>query len=261
MEPSAAFEPQLLEAGDLVMLPRGHAHALSDDPSTPATPLMELIDKHLAGADHCPMVCGGGGDPTTLVCGYFTFDASQVHPLLTVLPPLVVVPGEGGRARSWLESSLDLVAAESVTDRPGSEILVDRLTEALFILILRSFLEEREGCNPSWMRGLRDPQIARALGMIHRQPDKRWSVEELAAGAAMSRSAFSTRFRELVGEPPLAYLTRWRMHMAANHLRDDQLTMLEVAQRVGYQAEASFSKVFKRAWGVAPGAYRRQLGA
>jgi AraC-like DNA-binding protein len=128
----------------------------------------------------------------------------------------------------------------------------------MFIQVLRAHLAVQTDTDPSWLTGLQDEQIAAALGLIHRQPGDRWTVDQLAARAGMSRSAFSTRFRSLVGEPPLAYLTRWRMQVAADHLRDAQLTLPEIADRVGYRAEAAFSKVFKRLWGVAPGQFRRQ---
>jgi AraC-like DNA-binding protein len=254
-------EPRRLEAGDVVLLPHGHAHALADDPGTRAEPLLELIARHTTGPGHCPLTFGGDGERVTLICGYFTFSSSDVHPLLSVLPPLIIVHGEGGRARSWLESTLDLIADESVHDRPGGETLINRLTEALFIQVLRSHLAEDHDGSSSWLAGLRDPQIARALGLIHREPQRRWTIDDLAAAVAMSRSGFAARFRDLVGEPPLTYLTRWRMLVAATHLRDAGLTLPEIADRVGYQAEASFSKVFKRLWGVAPAAYRRQITA
>ncbi len=255
-------EPLRLEAGDMVVLPRGTAHVLADDPATPAEPLEQLIACHVSAAGPSdspgPLAFGGGGDPTALICGYFQFDTGAVHPLFSGLPPVVYLRGEGGRALSWLESSLDLIADETTAGRPGGETLVNRLTEALFIQVIRAYLEESARPDPSWLAGLRHPQIAGALGLIHREPGVRWTVDALAAQVGMSRSAFSAKFRTLVGEPPLQYLTRWRMQIAANHVQDDRLSLSEIAEAVGYQAEASFSKVFKRLLGVAPGAYRKR---
>lgn len=256
-----ALAPVALEAGDVALLPRGLAHVLADAPETPAEPLADLIACHLPAEGDGPLVHGGGGAAVTLICGYFRFTHGAVHPLLSVLPPVVIVRGEAGRARSWLESTLDLIAEESTAGRPGGETLIDRLTEAVFVHVLRSHLEEQVPDAPSWLAGLGDPQIARALGYLHRQPGERWTVEDLALRVGMSRSAFASRFRDLVGEPPLAYLTRWRMQLAATRLREARLSLPEIAAEVGYQAEASFSKVFKRLWGVAPAAYRRQASA
>ncbi len=262
LDDDPGFEPLLLEVGDVVLLPHGHAHRVLDDPATTAVPLQRLLACHLPAAGPTggqgPLTYGGGGAAVTLICGYFTFDAGAVHPLLSVLPPVVPVRGEGGRARSWLVSTLDLIAEEASAGRPGGEILINRLTEALFIQVIRAHLSEQAQPDPSWLAGLQDPHIAAALGWIHREPGTRWTVETLAGRVGMSRSAFSARFRQLVGEPPLSYLTRWRMQVAANHLRDDRLTLPEIADAVGYQAEASFSKVFKRLWGVAPAAFRRR---
>ncbi len=262
MEDERLGEPLRMEAGDMVMLPRGNAHALADDPATPATLLPELIATHAKSpgpiCSRSPLTFGGGGEPTTIICGYFRFDTGAVHPLLSVLPQVVYLRGEGGRAHSWLETTLDLIAAEATSERAGGEALINRLTEALFIQVVRAHLEEQTQPDPSWLAGLRDPQIADALGLIHRELGANWTVDALAARIGMSRSGFSARFRALVGEPPLQYLTRWRMQVAANHLRHDRLSLAEIAEAVGYQAEASFSKVFKRFAGVAPGTYRRQ---
>lgn len=257
-----SFEPVLLEVGDVVLLPHGTAHVLAAPLDAPATPLAELLacrrEQERSGSSPEPLTYGGTGARTTLICGYFAFDEGVVHPLLAVLPPVIVVGGEGGHASSWLESTLDLISEESTATRPGSESLINRLTEALFILVVRAHLESLEGGHPSWLLGLRDARIARALGSIHQEPQRRWTVQDLANRALMSRTAFSERFRQLVGEPPLHYLTRWRMQLAANQLRDESKSMIEVAEAVGYRAEASFSRTFKRLWGVPPGVWRRE---
>lgn len=252
-----------LEAGDIVVLPRGDAHVLADTPVTPAVPLQELVDRHLAQphAQRAPLRFGGDGAGVTLICGYFRYDAGAVHPLLSVLPDVLHLSGEGGRARPWLETSLDLIAEEVRVGRPGAEAITNRLTEALFIQVIRAHIESVDQARPSWLAGLGDEQIAHGLGVMHAEVDRPWSVEALAHRVGMSRSGFSARFRELVGEPPLQYLTRWRMHQAATHLKEGRLSIAEIAAAVGYGAEASFSKVFKRFMGDAPGAYRRRIAA
>jgi AraC-like DNA-binding protein len=249
--------PILLEAGDVVLLPKGDFHILSDDIATPAEPLMELLTRHLPPDTCGPLTFGGGGEKVTLICGYFQFDTGVAHPLLSVLPKVLSVHGNGGRAHSWLESTLDLIAEEAGVDRPGSESLINRLTEALFIQVVRAHIEEETHAQASWLAGLSDPKIARVLGFVHREPHVGWTVDTLASRAGMSRSAFSQRFRDLVGEPPLQYLTRWRMHVAATRIREGQMSLAQVAEAVGYEAEAGFSRVFKRMIGVSPGAYRR----
>ncbi len=258
LEGARRTEPVLLEAGDLVLLPCGSAHVMADSLKTRALPLERLIREHLPPDGGKPLVYGGRGEGTTLVCGYFDFARGTVHPLLSVLPTLVTIRGEGGRAHSWLESTLDLIAEESTAGRPGGETLIDRLTETLFVHVLRRHLEQPGPPNPSWLLGLRDPNLAGALGLIHRQPEQAWTVATLAQRVGMSRSAFAARFRAMVGDPPLVYLTRWRMQLAADKLRASQLNLSDVAEQVGYQTEASFSKVFKRLWGVAPATYRRR---
>jgi AraC-like DNA-binding protein len=246
-----------LGAGDLALLPRGTAHVLRDDPGSRAVPLGRLLANREQNQPSSPLRHGGGGAPTTLICGCFSFDASTVHPMLSVLPPIVVASSADGRPHPWLESTLDLIDEEASADRPGAETLVDRLTEAMFVLAVRAHLASEQGMAASWLAGLRDGRIAGALALMHRSPADRWTLERLAGGVGMSRSAFFGRFRELVGEPPMQYLTRWRMQLAARHLGDPLLSLPEIAARVGYRADASFSRVFKRHWGVPPAAYRR----
>jgi AraC-like DNA-binding protein len=242
-----------------LVLPLGDPHVLVDSRGSRAEPLESILACQSSDGDPGPLVYGGGGEPVTLICGYFELEAGAVHPLFGVLPPVILLRGEGGHASSWLESTLDLIAEESTAGRPGGETLVDRLTEAMFIQVLRGYLDQQGTLAPSWLAGLRDQGIGRALGLIHRRPDARWTVEELASRAGMSRTSFSTRFRDLVGEPPLQYLTRWRMQVAAGRLRRTDSPLPEIAGQVGYQTEASFSKVFKKLWGISPGAYRRGL--
>lgn len=265
LPPEAAdWEPLLLEAGDLVVLPRGDAHVLADQPDTPALPLVELIERQAAAGEACGVGCplrlGGDGDRVDLICGYFGFDRGTAHPMLAVLPPLIVLRGEGGRPLPWLETTLELIAGEMKSGRVGAEALINRFTEALFIQVLRAHLEQGREPEPSWLAGLRDERIASALGAMHGRPGETWSVPALASESGMSRSAFSARFQELVGESPLQYLTRWRMQVAAGHLREGRMSIAEIAAAVGYQAEASFSKAFKKLLDVAPGAYRRARG-
>jgi transcriptional regulator GlxA family with amidase domain len=176
---------------------------------------------------------------------------------VAALPPVVHVRGDDGTAIQWLEASLQFVACEMASGQPGAETVVRRLADILFVQAVRAHLAQSGEGAKGWLRALVDPQIGEALGLIHAKPEEPWTVELLASRVAMSRSAFAARFTQLAGEPPLSYLTRWRMDKATRLLRTSNASIGEVAARVGYDAEAAFSKAFKRRIGMAPGAYRR----
>jgi AraC-like DNA-binding protein len=261
-------EPIELSAGDIVALPHGHAHSLIDDPSVTPTllvdptvtpqPLEELLVCRARG-DNSVMRVGGGGQSSTIVSGRFRFEDRKNNPLLSVLPPVITLRGEMGKSVRWLEPTLKFIACEAQSGRPGSQTVIARLADVLFIQIVRGHLASLPVDGSGWLGALADAQIGAALGHIHQSPEQDWTVQSLASKVAMSRSAFASRFMRLVGEPPLSYVTRWRMQKAASMLRDRKQTLAEVAAQVGYDSEAAFSKAFKRAVGSAPGAYRRSL--
>jgi AraC-like DNA-binding protein len=248
-----------LTSGDLFALPHGHRHTLRDAPDRPTRPIGELIGRE------CSASVGGTlriGDPdgvgtSTLVCGAFHFEDRRNNPLLNVLPPLVLIRGEDGRAVHWLEPTLQFMACEAASGRPGARTVISRLADILFIQIVRGFLASTPETRRGWLRALSDPQIGTALSLVHQQPHHPWTVATLASKVGMSRSTFAGRFAELVGEPPLHYVTRWRMQKAAALLREGSATLGDIADRVGYESEAAFSKAFKRWVGSAPGAYRK----
>lgn len=249
-----------LHGGDLVALPHGSAHALRDAPGSEARPLRDLLS---VGSGKCQASISTGGDgiSATLVTGSFHFEDRRNNPLLSVLPPVIVLPGEMSRSVHWLEPTLKFIACEAASGRPGSQTVVSRLADVLFIQIVRGYLASLPPGASGWLGALGDAQIGSALGLIHQNPELDWTVQSLAARVAMSRSAFASRFARLVGEPPLAYVTRWRMQKAAGLLRQSSATLADIAERVGYDSEAAFSKAFKRAVGSAPGAYRRAAKA
>ena len=249
-------EPIALSGGDLVALPHGSAHALVDAVETSPRRLDELLCKRESrGA--ASLRVGGDGEAATLVCGRIVLEDRANHPLLSALPKVITLRGEAGRVVDWLEPTLSFLAAEAASTRPGAQTVVSRLADILFIQIVRGHLAAVSDDESGWLSSLQDPQIGSALGSIHRNPERAWTVQSLAESVAMSRSAFASRFARLVGEPPLHYLTRWRMQKARSLLREGRATLAEVAQSVGYDSEAAFSKAFKRAVGSAPGAYRR----
>ena len=248
--------PIPIATGDLMMMPHGHVHSIQSDPSAPVVRFTDLM---VGSPLHKPeiMRIGGGGAITSLACGRLTFDQGEMHPLLSQLPPLIHVKGGSSGTGEWLEVTSHLISNEIRTERIGSSALMDRLGGVLFIQVIRSYVESLQPNQAGWLGALRDLRIGGALELIHEKPEKAWSVSELANGVGMSRSAFSERFKTLVGETPMQYLTRWRMHRAAYYLRNEGLNIPQVANRVGYESDATFAKAFKRYIGTSPAAYRR----
>lgn len=245
--------PLALASGDLLVLARGGPYQLADQPGREGTPLEEIV--HGASDGRYTFVRHGGEGPTSvIVCGSFGFDHAGGHPVLPLLPD--VLHQKAGEASSWLEPLLRSLAAEAKAARPGSLTIVSRLTDVLFVQVLRAWLEEQPD-QPSWLRALNDPRLGRVLAAVHEHPAQDWSVEKLAEQAGMSRSPFSGRFTEVVGERPHAYVARVRIHRASQLLRESNRTLADVAAAVGYDSESSFSRVFRKRFGVSPGAFRR----
>ena len=253
--------PIQLTGGDFVLLPQGHAHALRDSQHTRAVPVAHVMRACPKSAKGCQpggvYQNEGDGPVTTVVGGCFQFEDGHLTPLASALPPIIHVKGDGGSPVKWLESTLQFVASEMASGHPGAELVVNRLADILLVQAVRTHLAQVGEHGTGWLRAIVDPQIGEALALIHQQPAEPWTVESLAGRVAMSRSAFAARFAELVQEPPLTYLTRWRMHRATRLLRGTEANVGEIAARVGYDAQAAFNKAFKRWIGVAPGAYRR----
>jgi AraC family transcriptional regulator, alkane utilization regulator len=248
-----------LAPGDLIVFPQGDAHSLSDAPDRPTEELGELM-KRLGFASGKPLPFGGGGPATTLLCGNFRLEQAELHPLLSMLPRVLVLRGQDGRATHWLEPTLAILEGETFNHRPGSEAVLARMTDVLFVQAIRVHLDSEEAKRSGWLRGLTDARIAAVLAAVHTEPGKAWSLDTLARVAAMSRSSFCERFRTLVGQSPHQYLTRWRLQVAATSLRERDQSIKELAGMVGFPDEMAFSKSFKRHLGVPPGLYRRRLG-
>ncbi|MFC4585477.1 AraC family transcriptional regulator [Sphaerisporangium corydalis] len=250
--------PVALGPGDVVFLPRGAAHALAGDPATPltGTPAVPLPGAELpSGADEARGA--GGGPVTVMLCGAYLLDHSRAHPLMEELPDVVHLPARVGH-HSELRAAVDLLGGELERPRPGTDAMVPALLDVLLLHILRAWFGERsrDGAATGWAAALHDPAVAAALRAIHGDPGRRWSVQDLARHAGLSRAAFARRFTTLAGRPPLAYLTWWRMTVAARLLRDTDAPANAVAGRVGYTSEYAFAHAFKRAYGRPPGAYR-----
>jgi AraC-like DNA-binding protein/mannose-6-phosphate isomerase-like protein (cupin superfamily) len=246
--------PLALSAGDLALLPHGGPHTLRDADGSPLRALGDAECRQIDAAE--PVRFGGNGTQTTLIIAAFRFRATHRTQSIQRLARAIHIPAGDAAASPSLASAMQLLAAESATRAAGSAVIVNRLADVLLVQAIRAFIA-RSGCPEHGLRSLADPQIGRAIALIHERPGEPWTVESLGAAVALSRSGFAARFSELVGETPLEYLAQWRMTKAAQLLRESDLSIAEVAERVGYQSEASFNRAFKRLEGVTPGAYRR----
>jgi AraC-like DNA-binding protein len=248
-----------LAAGDLVLLPTGSRHWMRDEPATPATKLEEILATTPPG-QHGRLRWGGSGPRTGLLCGGFSIEGGPAHPIFRALRPAVVIRGASGRPAAWLSATMALLSAETASDTPGAGEVMTRLADVLLTQALRAALNQLKSSGGPGLPALGDRRIASTIELIHSQPERRWSVAELASKAALSRSAFSARFRELAGESPQRYITRTRLAHAAALLRSTDAPLAQIAARTGYGTEFSFGKAFKRTFGTPPGAYRGQPG-
>ena len=246
--------PMVVEAGEIVLLPRNDPHTLASEPGLPTVIGRELVqaasDGGLARARY-----GGGGAATTMICGFLGSEHGY-NPLIATLPRLLKVDFRESASRAWIEASVRLAAAELTQGRLASSDLVSRLAELLFIEAVRHYAAARAELENGWFRGVADPQIARALALVHREMAARWTVEGLARAVAMSRSAFVDRFTSLVGVPPIRYLTLSRLQTAKAQLRETRRTMAQLAHGLGYESEEAFSRAFKREFGLPPTHWR-----
>jgi AraC-like DNA-binding protein len=243
-------------AGDLVILPYCDAHTVTN--GAPPKLVSGTVDKWLAG-DISPTRIGGGGEVTRFVCGYFGCERHAAQLFLAGLPPIIRINIRTEESGRWLESSIRHLRGEAASGRSGRGVLLSRMAEALFIEALRRYIEQLPPEARGWLAGARDPVVGNVLTLLHRQPSHPWTVAELATKVGASRSVIAERFAQLVGEPPLTYLSRWRLQLAAKLLRTTRKTVLHIALDVGYESEAAFSRAFKREFGLPPTRYRRKL--
>jgi AraC-like DNA-binding protein len=251
-EPGAFGRPVELAAGDVVFLRSGREHVLADDPSRPAARMHTGQD---GGGGFGELTIDGPGARTVMLCGAYDLDQARPHPLLRGLPPVIHVRARNGR-HPELRSAVALLGAELSGRRQGADGIVPPMIDVLLFYVLRAWLDEADDPG-GWAAALADAGISRALRAIHDEPGRPWTVEALGRCAGLSRAAFARRFAALVGEPPLAYLTRWRMTTAGRLLRETHDPLSAVAERAGYTSEFAFAKAFKREFGVAPGGYRK----
>jgi len=248
--------PVQLVPGDVALLPTGASHLLTSSPDTPPRPYAELVAEQptertrTGGRLDLP----GPGPLTHLFCGGYTYQHDGAHPALSLLPPVVHLPAHTA-TESGLPTILAMLATELAGQQPGAPAVIDHLVDVLFVHILRAWAARSDG-RAHWLPALRDPAVAAAMSNMHDEPARAWTVTDLARTASLSRAAFARRFTDLVGEPPLTYLTRWRMDLAARHLRTLDQPIASVARAVGYTSEYAFSRAFHRSRGMPPARYR-----
>lgn len=252
-------EPPLrLARGDLVMLPHGDAHVISSAPGLRAKVRPDDALRALKAAPRPIRLTYGAvteKPSTTLVCGFIGCDMRPFNPLIATLPRLLHLPASAGSTVS--EQFMRLAVQETGTARPGSEALLERMSEMMFVDAVCRHVETLPKESRGWLAGLRDRHVGRALALLHEKPEKDWSLEELGSRAGLSRSALHERFVELIGQPPMQYLAQWRMQLASRLLRENQASVVSVALAVGYESEAAFSRAFKRLVGESPSVWRR----
>jgi AraC-like DNA-binding protein len=247
---------RLLQRGDFVLVPRGTGHSLLSHPGATAVPLFNMPREYLSERYEIIRHAGGGA-PTEIVCGTMEVDNPGAVQLLTLLPPVIGSEVMSPVHSKWLLSTLQLMAEEAGDSKIGRETVLSRLADVVVMHAIRSWIENDPTASTGWLQALRDKQIGRAIALIHNDPSRAWTLASLAEEVAMSRSAFATRFAELVGMPVMQYVTQWRMQVAMSLLKSDGVRVSDLAARLGYQSEAAFSRAFKRFTGFSPSTVKR----
>lgn len=250
----------LIQPGALTLVPHGRGHVVASAPGLVASKLFE-IPRELLSERYETLRLGGGGEPTTMICGVFQFDDPAAQQLITLLPEVITVETPTSRQAEWIDSTLRMITAEAREMYPGGETVITRLADILVVHAIRYWITHSTLMQTGWLGALRDRQIGPVIAKVHRCPTRRWTLTSLAAEASMSRSAFAARFTKLVGESAMHYVTRWQMNAARSQLVESEVTVAEVAHSFGYESEAAFNRAFKRHLGISPGATKRVRSA
>jgi AraC-like DNA-binding protein len=245
-----------LTPGDIVIFPHGDAHQMTSGKGAIPTFAGSDIAAKIKSRDLTPLQAGGGGDISRFVCGYMTCDPYLSRPVLTGLPPVLKINIRTDRSGQWLESSILHLVEEAASGRVGSEAMLAKLSEALFVDTLRRYIANLPEQQIGWLAGTRDPIVGKSLSLLHSRIAHPWTIADLADQVGISRSALVERFTRYLSEPPMAYLTRWRLEFAARSLERTSRGVAEIAADVGYESEAAFNRAFKREFGQPPGRYR-----
>ena len=235
----------VIEAGEVVLLPRNDLHLMGSDLSLQPVAGGDIIHPPKNGGLFS-IHHGGDGRRTRMVCGFLGCASAERNPVISSLPPLLKLKVEQGGAAEWIRSTFQYAAEEVAVGRPGSETVLAKLSELLFVETVRRYAEGVPDGQTGWFAGLRDPHVARALALLHREIARRWTVDDLGREVGLSRSALADRFIRMIGVPPMHYLSNWRMQVATEKLRNTSASLAQVAELVGYESEAAFSRAFKR---------------
>jgi AraC-like DNA-binding protein len=251
-----------INAGELLVVPQGEAHLMGSALDLEPVPTAPLLADILATApgEVMKVAYGGAGTATRMVCGFLSCDETLSNPLLSLLPRLFKIDMRNDPHSAWLESSLKFAAAEAAEARAGSDIVLARLSELLFVEAVRRCIDALPSDQKGWLAGVRDRFVGRALSLLHTQPAYAWTVDELAKKVGLSRSAFAQRFTDLLAQPPMQYLARWRLQIAAQELSNGGKSLAAVATQIGYDSEAAFNRAFKREFGMPPAGWRKSRG-
>ncbi|WP_163131001.1 AraC family transcriptional regulator [Agarivorans sp. Alg241-V36] len=244
--------PRLLSQGTLVLIPHALGHTLTSDPQLTPIPLFESGLKRLSER-YETLEINNGDELTEVTCGVLGFDQLAAQQLIQQLPAVLSLQQDELAHPHWLTSTLGLISAEAQQLKPGGETIITHLADILVIQLIRHWLEQAPQASEGWLGALRDKHIGIALRAIHHQPERNWTVSSLAQECGMSRSGFSARFSQLIGNSVKNYLTQWRMNLAHQRLQQQRIPLIELAEELGYNSEAAFSRAFKRVIGVSPG--------
>jgi AraC-like DNA-binding protein len=248
-------EPVQVEEGEAVLLSRNELHKLGSDLRTTAVPADELMLSP-EGVGVARIVHGGGGAPCKMVCGFLGGD-TQLAPLLATLPSVLKLKVKDTPGGDWMAQSFRFGAEQLARGDPGAATIMSKMSELLFVEAVRRYLTTIPDAQTGFLAGLRDPAVGKALALMHTQVARDWTAEDLADAVNLSRSAFADRFTQLMGQPPMRYLTGWRMQVAKHKLREGRQTIAQIAFDVGYESEAAFTRAFKREVGVPPATWRK----
>lgn len=246
-----------LEAGDIIIVPHGDAHLMGNGP--PVTPIdsAKQLQQILAEGRMISQF-GGGGEMTKLICGYLTCDPQLSQVFLAGLPPIVKVHIRDNPSGRWVEDTLRYSVNQAEASGPGGAAVIAKLSEVLFVETLRRYIEKLPRTQTGWLAGVRDPDVGKALALLHKQPAHPWTIASLASEVGLSRSVLADRFQHYLSDTPIGYLTRWRLQLAAQLLTSTSKGVAEVAGDVGYESEPSFNRAFKREFGLPPARFRSQ---